>query len=704
MKLIPTAFKTSLFISTFPFALMYSTHAFSGVDIYCETSAQIQNNEYTACNALPALTPANDNQVNMLLLLSDLGLAKLKFATDTETLWYTSSSTVPFETKALTASAVNLAKNARQPNKALDGSNSEYCNTILNSHQDFIQQVKADKKLSSTERDFLIKARSQLKTCDDHISLITVDPHWSVTARQFASYLNGSIAFYNTNFSTASKIYSALTSADQPWIKETAQYMLIRSNLNATYQTGLGEYGDLDQSKINQQLLKNTYDSISQYLKLYPSGRYAASARGLLRRCYWIGGQQQLLVNEITWQINNPKSPFYNLEMSNLAYEIDRHVFQSPLFKAQYLKDPFLLAVYDLMRMRKPESVEDRVINWNELNSQKAVFKTQPELFQYLQATHLFYVQNKPNEALNYLSNPQVGNSNSYLALSQILLKGRVMEKAGQSANTQQYWENLLTKAKTPEQRGLFELMLYPYYVKQQNASFFAGENSKIKARFLQRNFITEQANENSLMHIVQDKSASEDQKNLALNTVLEKSLIHQNYALFNQAYTLLPKNAAQYVFNDTDYMSYKKQPPLGNFVWKGSTINQKLSCPDLYSLTQKLQVAPKDLSLKLCLGEYIRSDKAYRLSSITDDEKQRSTLQGPIFARGQVYKDIIKSTSNADLKAYALYRAIMCYSPGGLNDCQDADVAKSIRKQWFDQIKRDYPETSWAKSLKYYW
>lgn len=205
-------------------------------------------------------------------------------------------------------------------------------------------------------------------------------------------------------------------------------------------------------------------------------------------------------------------------------------------------------------------------------------------------------------------------------------------------------------------------------------------------------------------MTIVQDKSASEDQKNLALNTVLEKSLIHQNYALFNQAYTFLPKNAAQYVFSDTDYVTYKKQPPLGNFVWKGTTIGTKISCPDLYTLTQKLQVAPKDLSLRLCLGEYIRSDKAYRLSGITESEKQYSTLQGPIFARGQAYKEIIKSTSNTDLKAYALYRAIMCYSPGGLNDCQDTDVAKSVRKQWFDQIKRDYPETSWAKSLKYYW
>ena len=32
------------------------------------------------------------------------------------------------------------------------------------------------------------------------------------------------------------------------------------------------------------------------------------------------------------------------------------------------------------------------------------------------------------------------------------------------------------------------------------------------------------------------------------------------------------------------------------------------------------------------------------------------------------------------------------------------SEVAKSTRKPWYDQIKRDYPTTSWAKSLKYYW
>jgi hypothetical protein len=84
--------------------------------------------------------------------------------------------------------------------------------------------------------------------------------------------------------------------------------------------------------------------------------------------------------------------------------------------------------------------------------------------------------------------------------------------------------------------------------------------------------------------------------------------------------------------------------------------------------------------------------------------EQQQSSFSGKIFARGQVYKDILKSSSKDDLHAYALYRSIQCYAPSGINDCGDAEVSKPVRKQWYDQIKRDYPNSTWAKSLKYYW
>ena len=65
--------------------------------------------------------------------------------------------------------------------------------------------------------------------------------------------------------------------------------------------------------KVDQTLLKNTYENITTYFKRFPEGKYAASARGLLRRCYWLSGNTELLTNELAWQINHPDSKYYNL-------------------------------------------------------------------------------------------------------------------------------------------------------------------------------------------------------------------------------------------------------------------------------------------------------------------------------------------------------------------------------------------------------
>ncbi|MFW2044406.1 hypothetical protein ACG9ZE_22525, partial [Acinetobacter sp. ULE_I053] len=59
---------------------------------------------------------------------------------------------------------------------------------------------------------------------------------------------------------------------------------------------------------------------------------------------------------------------------------------------------------------------------------------------------------------------------------------------------------------------------------------------------------------------------------------------------------------------------------------------------------------------------------------------------------------------SKSEFQAYALYSAVMCYSPSSINVCGGKDATKSTRKKWYTQIKRDYPNTTWEKSLKYYW
>ena len=78
-----------------------------------------------------------------------------------------------------------------------------------------------------------------------------------------------------------------------------------------------------------------------------------------------------------------------------------------------------------------------------------------------------------------------------------------------------------------------------------------------------------------------------------------------------------------------------------------------------------------------------------------------KNAFTGETFSRGEVYKEIIKSNSKSELQAYALYRAVMCYSPSSINVCGGKDATKSTRKQWYTQIKRDYPKYHMGKIFK---
>lgn len=698
---ITTRYK-SLFYTLIPSLFIFTQQSHAGSDEYCAPNFNLDGSDYNACSNLPVLIPGNDNRTNMTLLLSNLGLAQIKTLKPDLNLWSAQYGSVPFDVTSLPTVTENKINNKRQPFKLNQDqvSYEERCISLQQGKQTFIDQVKANKNIPTAEKQLLIDARSKLIDCEKTTALIAVNPNWSATTRQYASYLNGSILFYNANFSAASKIYIALSQVEDPWLKETAQYMLIRTELNTAFASAQDQYGDINPEKIDHVSVKNFFNNITEYLKLYPQGQYVASARGLMRRGLWLTDRQDLLINEIVWQINHPQSPLYNLEMNQLPAELDRRVFRSEKFNPKLLNEPFFLTTYNLMQMRKTGDEKYKPITWAQLNNQKAFFKTQPELFKYLQAAHLFYVQGKNQEALSYLpkANSQTNNA---LQLSQQFLIGQILEKQNK-VQAQQHWLQLYQHANDGNAKALFETALANHFNQSQNTQAFIGKNAQISQAILQKNFISNFANEDALQTIIQSSTSTQNQKNTAIYTILSKSLDAQNFVLFNQNVQYLPKNTAQYKSYESND-ALKEQPPFADFIWQGSNITPQLKCPDLITLSKQLAQSPKNALLNVCLGEYMRHSRYgdYYYSWHNDEQNQ---FKGTPFARGTVYKKIIKNEPNGDLKAYALYRSVMCYSPNGTNDCGDIEVSKNTRKQWFDQLKRDYPNSNWAKSLKYYW
>ncbi|ALH96401.1 hypothetical protein AOY20_13105 [Acinetobacter equi] len=698
----------SFLIACLPSLFFITSIAHAGVDTSCEPNINMDATHFNNCSNLPILIPSNNSKTNMFLLLSDIGMINIKPLTQDKHLWTASYGIVPFESATLASAIENKVQNKDQnkySNSAREFSliYEERCVSLESGKNEFIDAVKNNKNIPNAEKQILIAERNKITECDHaQIPLIKVNPAWTTVTRQYASYLNGAISFYNTNYSTATKIYLALENVEDPWIKETSQYMLIRTYLNEAYATGIDSYNFMNFDSIEQSLVNKFHDQIHNYLKLYPNGRYTASARGLLRRAYWLTQQKEKIVDEFIWQMNHTSSPSFNLTMSLVPNEIDRIIFNSQNIDPKIFKEPFFLTVYDLMNLRASTSDDEQPISWNQLNTQKSAFKAQPELFQYLQAVHLVYVQNKPQEALKYLPK-STKNILNYLQLSQVFLKGKILEQINQN-QAEQYWEEQLKQAKTSYQKGLFELTLAKNLNNKQEVNAFIGKKPVISQINLQQNFIQHHANEKSLEQIIQSSQSSEDQKQVALYTLLSKALMAQNFKLFNQYYANLPKNAAQYK-SYASIESLEEKPPFSHFIWNGTQITAQLQCPDLSTLTKQLETTKHNQLLNVCLGEYIRSEHpAISPSWNSYEQRDSSKFIGTFFTRGDIYKNIIENEPKGDLHAYALYRAVMCYSPTGTNDCGDKDVDISVRKLWFNRLKSEYPNTTWAKSLKYYW
>ncbi|VEI75613.1 Uncharacterised protein [Serratia fonticola] len=54
--------------------------------------------------------------------------------------------------------------------------------------------------------------------------------------------------------------------------------------------------------------------------------------------------------------------------------------------------------------------------------------------------------------------------------------------------------------------------------------------------------------------------------------------------------------------------------------------------------------------------------------------------------------------------KTYALYRAVMCFSPSGYNSCDRQEISQKTRQRWFNLLKSQYKGNQWEQKLKYYW
>jgi hypothetical protein len=682
-------------------------------DFSCSPVWKLSNASY-GCNDSAVLAPGNDTRVNMFYLLRDrqgVGTAGLSYAPLSDetdlSLGHNFLSWDAFPTAFYRRSAVDEGGG--------DDHAGSRCISLALGDRAFDGAMEANRGLPAAERGSLLAARGNLAQTCSTTGAVATPPSWpavtSAPGREYLGYLQAANAFYAGDWAAARQGFAKLNASRDPWVAETAAYMLPRTELNAAQVTAFDEYGSFEVGKVDKAALGRAQAGFGDYLKHYAKGRYAASAGGLVRRTMWLAGDVAGLSREYERLLIG--TPVTNADTLDLLQEIDNKLL-IPKAAPGAVDGPLLLATVDLMLMRPSESDPGDTANADrpvlitvaQIAAQEPRFAGRADLFGFVQANHAFYVQKDPRQVLALIPDGARQASFTPVQFSRQVLRGQALS-ALKDRNAPGFWRELLGGATALYQRPVVELGLALDWERSGQLGAVFAPGSPIGESSIREILLANVASPDLLRAQAKRADRPQHERDVALFTLLRKQLMYGDYAGYLTDAALVRAGAP--TEGSTWNLEAQQKIPLGLF--RSAAASDGYPCAPLARSVAALAHNPRDAKALLCLGEFYRNNgfDDYGLYSTvpkSDELGGTATLfPGRVTPRSGLYVAVIADpAAGANEKAYALYRAINCYAPSGSNSCGGTDAPKSQRQAWFARLKRDYPATEWAKTLRYYW
>lgn len=681
-----------------------ATVAWACADASCSPTWRLDAPDY-ACDGRAMLTPGNDTRINLLLLMrslapvSDAGKA---YATAD---WYDDTLGHVF------ASWTGLRQSLwPEPETTPGADEGPECAAPKTVQQDFAQALATDSRLSAADRTALMTLRGHVG-CPE----AETDAH---PAGPWATYLLAADAFYKADYAKARAGFAALDGAPTPWLRETAAYMQIRVALRRAMAGAIDKYGDFSGiEQVDKAAVREAGAAIDAYLKAWPQGRYAASARGLTRRVLWLSGQDAALAR--AYEALLRATPADSEAAADLVEEIDNRLLEPEGGAARLIAQgdtPLLLAIADLKQMRSLDAEHPMPLPAATLAAQAPRFAGQEDLFGLITASRAYYAGEDPRTILARLPDAARAPSYTPLAFSRQMLRGMALSRA-HDPNEAGFWRELMGGAKGLWQRPLVELGLALRWQRDGRIDFALAPQSPISDTTLRQLMLQTMASPAMLRTTAADSARPDAERNTARFTLLYKGLTRGAYADFGRDLAAMPSAPSDQ--QAQAYAGGLGTPSIGRFTAPAKS--DEFACPSLAQVTATLAKAPQDKAARLCLGEFYRLGDfdGFSLYAPFGEKGQlgqgKDLFPGTILSRDAIYAALIADkTTPDDLRAYALYRAIRCYAPSAHNGCapysadyatwEAADVPKAQRKAWYDELKTRYPASRWAKALRYYW
>lgn len=685
-------------------------------DTTCEPSWKLGGTTLD-CASRGFLSPGNDSRINLAFLLrgkAGLAIKADKYPSreyDSEGYGHT------FLDWELLRIGLFPAKAGEDPFAGRSDHYGSRCISLTGATSAFQTALAANASVPAAERTKLLAARGRVSLACDGPADQTL-PAWpegiaSAGGKAYLGYLQAAEAFYAERWDDARGLFAGLSGASDPWLKETAAYMAGRVELNAAQAKTFEDEGwSSGTENVDQRAIAAAHSALESYLKVWPNGRYADSARGLQRRVHWLSGDTKALA--ATYASALGAVPAGSEQALDLIQEIDNKLLFASGRKAE-ANGPLLLAALDLVQMRDDRYKDDDgtlqgqgpTLTKADLDAQAPVFAGEPELYGLLKGMHAYYVDNDPRAVLTLIPDDSHRRDYSQVQFSRQVLRGQALA-ALKDRNETGFWRDLLGGSTALWQRPTVELGLAMSLERSGQVAAVFAKDSPVTDTAIRKRLLGYSAGKDVLRAAAQDTARPQVERDTALFALLYKQLTRGDYAGFAGNVAMVPAKASTeanfWYFYDHD------NAPVGLFT-KGRFANGGYPCPALTVTVQGLARNPQDVAARLCVGEFLRLNGFDGFTALDDapgkDELggARQDFGGKPVQRGAIYASVIANAKAApNDRAYALFRQINCYAPSGSNSCGGQDVEIDQRKAWFNQLKRDYPGSPWAKKLRFYW
>lgn len=670
-------------------------------------------------NTVPFLAPTNDSRATLLMLLADAGLAHphLPLTGDPKAKPDPYAAQTPLDLNTFSAVFDDRPPASDDSSAFIDGQ-GDRCRSNDSGAQDYLAALKAS-RTPPAEQAVLAAARNAL-ACGDAAKAsvkLTAGAIRSASGKDFATYLSAAAAFYGSDFAGARTGFAALGNSTDPWVKEAARYMIGRVDVNAAQANAFGEYGELSLKAVDSGDVAKAESEFRGYLHDYPHGSYVVSAAGLLRRVAWLGGNSAKLADAFGEMFDAASPKLRNVSAVDLAYEADNKLLSDSNAKPAEIHESRLLAAYDLMKMRR-DGGKPAPLSRAELEAQRPLFASQKELYTYLLAAYAFYDEDNAAAALKLVDPLTAAPHMSSVRFSEQVLKGLALEATHKTAAARAQWLSLIPLAEPVLQRPAIELALAENYERAGEIATVFAPDSPIRVPTYRETLLAYTAGPDLLRQRATATDGVAHERALALYVLLFKELTRGRYQAFLDDARLLPAKLPTDNVYDKLGIGTDTPPALSDFSWAGEKAGDDFTCPSIQAIAAALVHNPHAERNLMCLGDFIRvenyegflrGDTPVTAPGVPAPPIELSSSKpqfpGIGVSRLDIYKGIISDPkAEADVRAYALYRAVNCWAPSGSNGCDSSDAPKSQRKQWFEELRSKYRDTRWANQLKYYW